>query len=399
MPVTVQARGGQTQLVLLVTILFVSYLTIAMALPVVPVFVHTQLGGNNGWSGFAVGVPFLSTLVTRARAGKLADQRGGKTCLLSGLRYYVLGSVICLLAAYGAFGAELRFALLVLGRLLLGVGEGQVSVGTILWGIGLMGHARAGKVMVLVGISMYGALAVGGPLGLALFHWLGFGGLMLVSTLLPVLGGLTMRRFPGTPLVAGQRYSLWQVLKPILGPGAVVGLQGVGFAALGAFLPLYFFSQNWRFAGWGLTCFGCGFVFMRLIGGNLPDRLGGAPVACFSLALEAAGQYLIWLAPVPLAAFAGALLTGLGCSLVFPAMGREAIKRVEPHLAGTAIGGFAAFQDIAYGATGPLTGLVADHTGYATVFLIGGASATLALALALQMLLSARLAARVKEAD
>ena len=124
---------------------------------------------------------------------------------------------------------------------------------------------------------------------------------------------------------------------------------------------------------------------VRVLCGHLPDRIGGTPVAIVSLAVEACGQYLLWLAPNPAVALVGAVLTGLGCSMVFPSMGLEAVRQIPPHLRATAIGGFAAFQDIAYGLTGPLAGLLADRAGYSRVYLIGalGAAAGLVIALGL----------------
>lgn len=119
--------------------------------------------------------------------------------------------------------------------------------------------------------------------------------------------------------------------------------------------------------------------------GHLPDRVGGLPVAIGSLAVETLGQVLIWRATDPVLALVGAFLTGLGCSMIFPAMGREVVRLVEPHLRGTALGGFSAFQDIAYGLTGPVAGLLADRAGYSGVFLIGAGAAAAGLVIALSL--------------
>jgi MFS family permease len=372
------------RVIILTAILFLSYLTVAMSLPAVPVHVVQGLGMSNALGGLAVGIAFVSTILTRAQSGVRSDRIGGKRCMQQGLILYAMAGVICLASSWSALPVTGAYAVLIAGRLLLGLGESLAMVGMVSWSIGLMGQARSGKVLSLVGMGMYGAYAAGGPLGLWLLHALGFAGLMGVCTILPLIGLMAIRGVPAIAPHAGKREPIRAIIGRIWRAGAAVGLQGVGFAGLGAFFSLYFLSRGWPYAGLGLTCFGVGFVLVRILCGHLPDRIGGTRVAIVSLIVEACGQYLLWLAPSPSAALAGALLTGLGCSMVFPSMGSEVVKQMPPQLRGTAIGAFAAFQDLAYGATGPLVGLLADSTGYPPVFLIGGLAATLGLWMAIR---------------
>ena len=69
--------------------------------------------------------------------------------------------------------------------------------------------------------------------------------------------------------------------------------------------------------------------------------------------------------------------------MVFPSFGVEVVKRVAPQSRGTALGGFAAFQDVAYGVTGPLAGGIAGAFGYPWVFALGAVAAFCGLLIAL----------------
>jgi MFS family permease len=383
---TSAASVPMTRLYVLAVILFVSYLTVAMALPVVPLFVVHDLGLSNALAGTAVGIAFLSTIVTRGYAGALCDKRGPKLSMGRGLIAYAAGSLICLAAGLSGLPVPAAFALLAIGRLVIGLGESMTAVGVIAWGIGIVGPARSGKVLAMVGAALYGAFAIGAPIGLMLSDHLGFSGLMLASTVLPLLGLLAIRGMPG---VAGNPHAarppMIEVIGRIWRQGAIVCLQGIGFAGLGAFFSLYFVARGWDNAGLGLTAFGAGFVLVRFLFGHLPDKLGGLPVAIGSLAIETVGQLVIWQAEIPSLALLGAFLTGLGCSMIFPAMGRDVVHRVPQHLRGTALGAFSAFQDLAYGLTGPLVGLMIDRAGYSVVFLLGTVAAALGLLLALSV--------------
>lgn len=377
---------AQRHLLSLTVVLFISYFCVAMSLPVIPVFVTQELGLSNVWGGLGVGIAFLSTILTRGYAGAVADRRGAKLAVARGLFFYAAGSLISLTVGLLSTSPVAAYGVLIVGRLLLGLGESLVGVGVITWGIGLVGPTRSGKVLALVGTALYGAFAVGGPIGLMLFKQFGFIQTMAISTAVPLIGLLAIWPIAGVALhPEAHRPSFLRVIGKIWWHGSIVCLQGIGFAAIGAFFVLFFLSRNWGYAGLGLTAFGGGFVLVRALFGHLPDRVGGFPVAIGSLAVETIGQLLIWNAGSPAMALLGALLTGLGCSMIFPSMGREVVHLVDPHLRGAALGGFAAFQDLAYGLTGPTAGVLADRAGISSVFLIGAAGAALGLLIALQL--------------
>jgi MFS family permease len=150
-----------------------------------------------------------------------------------------------------------------------------------------------------------------------------------------------------------------------------LALGGIGYSVLATFVTLYYLSRHWNpnQAALCLTAFGVAFIAARLLFIQTINRFGGFSVAIACLLVESVGVLLIWSAGSPWAASCGAALTGFGFSLVFPALGVEAVKRVPMHNRGTALGVFTGFSDVSFFLVGPIAGAVIGVWGYRSAFL------------------------------
>jgi MFS family permease len=355
----------------IIAALFCGYLAVGLPLPVIPLFVHDDLGFSNLSVGLVIGAQFLATVLTRGYAGRLTDRYGGRRSALQGAMVCALGGLLYLVAAVTKFSPAISLAIIVVGRLVSGFGESQLVTGAVSWSIASVGPARAGLSMSWTGIAMFAALAVGAPIGMALYQIFGPAAPMLACIVAPLVAAVIAFRERPYASPTGQRLPFYTVIGQIWREGLGLMLQGVGLSGLTAFGSLYFAARNWDHAGLVMTAFGIGFIFVRMILGSLPDRMSGYRVALYSLLVEATGQAILWGADHEIVALGGALVTGLGCALIFPALGVEALKRVLPANRGSAMGAFVAFLDIAYGLSGPAAGAIAGRFGYAAVYLFG----------------------------
>ncbi len=365
----------------IIAALFCGYLAVGLPLPVIPLFIHDKLGFNNLVVGLVIGIQFLATVLSRGYAGRLTDLKGGQRSALQGAAISMTAGLLYLAAAMPILSPDVSLAILAVGRLIAGLGESLFVTGCVSWSIASVGPQRAGMSMSWTGIAMFAALAIGAPVGMALYQSYGLETAMIACMVAPLVAVAIAFRSTSYTSPAGPRLPFYKVIGQIWREGAGLMLQGVGLSGLTAFASLYFAAQHWNNAGLVMTAFGIGFIFVRVVFGSLPDRMSGYSIAFWSSVIVAAGQALIWVTPNEWMALAGALVTGLGCALIFPALGVEALKRVPPANRGSAMGGFVAFLDIAYGISGPVAGIIAGQFGYAAVYLFGAACALAGAAL------------------
>ncbi|CAG4887377.1 MFS transporter [Paraburkholderia saeva] len=375
------------QIIPVVFFTFLCYLTIGIPLAVLPGYVHDDLGYSAILAGLAISVQYFATLASRPLAGRSADTLGPKKTVTFGLIGCGVSGVLLLAAVLCGRWPALSLGLLVISRLVLGCGESLCGTGAILWGIGRVGTANNARVISWNGIATYGALAIGAPLGVAIVHAVGFEALGFVVVALAALGFYLARPIAPVPVVHGERMSYRSVFTRVLPHGLGLALGSAGFGSIATFITLFYAARHWPNAALSLTVFGTLFVGSRLLFANTIRTYGGFRVAIVSFAFECAGLLMLWLAPEPHFALAGAALTGFGFALVFPALGVEAVALVPPASRGAALSAYSVFLDLSLGITGPLAGYIAGEFGYASVFLFAAIASAAAVALSMMLYL------------
>jgi MFS family permease len=349
---------------------FVCYLSIGLPLAILPEYVHLRMGYSAVLAGLVISSQYIATFLSRPWAGRISDHKGAKISVLWGMAACTVSGVLLLGAALLHRNPPwLSLASLFASRLMMGVAESLGSTGATLWGITSAGQEHTAKVIAYNGVATYGALALGAPLGVVMEQQLGLASLGLVTIVLGAISFLIANRKAPVPVIHGEHLPFRDVLGRVTPHGMGLALGGVGYSVLATFVTLFYASRHWDGAALCLTAFGVAFIIARLTFIRTIAKFGGFRVGITCLIVESMGVVLLWRAVSPWMAFAGAALAGLGFSLVFPALGVEAVRHVPERSRGTALGVYTVFADVSFFLVGPVAGTVIAAFGYSSVFL------------------------------
>jgi MFS family permease len=349
---------------LLVTVATCLYfLSIGMALPVLPRYVEGPLGGNNLAVGIVVGAFGLSAVLMRPFSGRLSDRRGRRPIVVVGA-----ATVAASVFAYRLVDAT---APLIVLRLLNGAGEALFFVGAASVVNDLSPEGRRGEAFSIFSLAVFTGLGAGPLIGETILGAAGFGRVWdvaafgaLVTALLGL--GLPDTR-PGTDAPPGP------LIHPAaLGPGLLLASSVWGLAGFTTFVPLYALRLGLTGAGLVLATYSGIILAIRSFGARIPDRFGPRRTATVSLAWSAVGLAVVAVWPAVIGLFTGAAILAIGQSLAFPALMTLAVEGAPPTERGSVVATFTSFFDLSFGFGSATLGGVASALGYGGVF-VGGA--------------------------
>ena len=369
MPAEKNSGSNDTFFILsLVVFNFISFISIGIPLASLPGYIHESLGFSTTVAGIVIGAQYLTTLLCRPLAGRLADERGAKKTVLIGMASVLLSGLLLLASALLDSWSMTSIAVMILSRLVLGFAQSLVGISAISWGISRLGAESTARMISWNGVAAYGGVGIGAPLGVFLTQSLGLWSLGVVTMALAATGLALAWRRGDAPLNPGKRLPFGKVLWKVAPPGISLALATIGYGTLTAFIALYYDARGWDGAAWCLSAFAFAFIGTRLLFPNLINRVGGYPVAVACLMIEIVGLMMLWLAEAPSVALAGSALTGCGLSLLYPALGVGVVSRVGVHNRSSGLSVFAMFFDLSLGLSGAIMGLVATYIGMQSIF-------------------------------
>ncbi len=353
------------------------FMALGVLLPVVPLFVKHELGGNDIAVGVAVGAFALGAVILRPFAGRIGDRVGRRVLIVAGGLIVGSAGLLYLLAS--------ALVPLVVVRVLAGIGEAAFFVGAASMITDLAPEARRGEAISYWSIAVYGGLAFGPLLGNVLLDDDHFDRVWVASATLAFIAGAIglftrdVVSLEGASTPGAARPPL--ISRAALAPGTVLFLGLIGLAGFTEFVPLYVKEIGMDDSSGVFLLYGCLILAIRMFGARVPDRIGPLKAGTIATATAAAGLLLMAVIAEPAGLYAGTVVFSMGMAFLYPAMLTLALTGLADNERGSAVGTVSSFFDLSQGIGALLLGVVAALTGYRGAFAAGALLGVAALVL------------------
>ncbi|MBD0689507.1 hypothetical protein BG452_27360 [Streptomyces sp. CBMA123] len=356
----------------------IGYMPFALTIPILPGHVTGRLHGGPAEVGAVVGGYALTALLSRPVSGALMNRLGARALTVGGTILTTLATVCYPLAG--------SIAELVGLRMLVGIGMGVMLAATGVWPVQLVGKDRQSWALGLSGTVIYVAIGLGAPLGTLVEHLVGTTATFVIAGLLalpviPIALSVPEVRLPPKAAERGGIERGRALLGTVLSSVALV-FTAFGFAAVSGFAVAKFDALGVAGGAAVVTAYSLTVVLLRIASTWIRWE-ATRPVALAALFLvEALGVALIGLSDGLALGVIGGVLTGVGMWQIYPVLGLFVVRSVGERQRATALSTFGACFTVGLAAGSGSLGLVAEATGYRTMFLVCAACVGLGLLVA-----------------
>lgn len=354
---------------------FFVFIGFQMTLPTIPLFVK-ELGGSDQMIGIVVGIFTFSSLVIRPYAGHALETKGRRFVYLFGLIIFTI--------SLASFAWITSIALLIIFRLIQGVGFGFTSTATGTIATDLIPPKRRGEGMGYFGLSGNLALALGPSLGLTLVGVISFKQLFLITAITGVIALLlaTKIRYKKVEPVTRDTSSSFKFdvfEKTALNPSILLFFITISFGGIASFLPLYAAQKGVSGIEGYFLMYALFLMLSRVVAGRIYDLKGhiyvflpGAILIFIALLL------LAWL-PNTFTLLLAAAIYGFGFGSVQPALQAWAVEEAAPNRKGMANATFFSSFDLGVGVGAIAFGQMAYLFNYHVIYLAAAGSIMIAM--------------------
>src|SRR4051812_19002108 len=349
-------RGFGTRFWSLIGATFLGFLGMGTVLPALAPYVRHDLGGSDRTVGWVIGTFSFIALGSRFISGPLADRRGRKITMQTGL-------LSCACAGL-AYLVPLHLPGVYLGRALQGFGEACLYTGAATWAVELAGVERSSQALGYVSSAIWGGISAGPALG----HWLGSFGRAATLQIFAAFVALLLASLVGETFRPGHGNARRKLIRPsLMTAGVAVGFVNVHYPVITGFLILHL-AQHGNSGPAAFTTYALTILLCRFFLGKLPDRLPASMTFYAGLLAMGVGLVMLATGPRPAVAILATGILGLGFSFPWSSIAATVLRRTPVNEHGSTISFLSAFYDLFVGMSSVAAGAVSSHFGYPAAF-------------------------------
>lgn len=349
---------------------FFIFMTFYVYAVTLPTFVLESLGGGQQEIGLVTTVFVIAAVIFRPLTGKWLDEWDRKKLLFLSL---VLYTVCCIL-----YLSVSSMSMLLLLRIVHGVGFGIAATAFSAIAVDTVPAERKGEGIGYFGLFMSLAMVVGPFLGITVMSSYDFTvlfGLCIAASVLSFVCGM-MTRIPErvTVKLAGIPWSWNRFIERQAIPISIAAsVLAFSYGAISTFISVYAKELGLpQYASYFFMVFAAIILISRPFTGKLFDRLGAHVLVYPGLVLFVGGMIGLSQAHSAFIFLLTAGIIGLGFGALLPSFQTIAIQSSPAHRSGLATGTYFVFFDTGYASGSYILGVIAAHTNYRTMYLIGG---------------------------